>query len=56
MKITKSDNFKVKLLCRKVECLAFLDQLEAGRTLEQAKEALFSGLLTNDRKVLNKLK
>ena len=37
IKITRSNNFKVQLLCRKVECLAFLDLLEAGRTLEKLK-------------------
>ena len=54
MKITKLDIFKVKLLCRKVECLAFLDLLEAGRALEKAKDAL-SGVTENDREILNKL-
>ena len=55
IKITRSNNFKVKLLCRKVECLAFLDLLEAGRTLQQAKDALDSGVLANGREILNKL-
>ena len=55
IKITSSNNFKIKLLCRKVECLAFLDLLEARRTLEKAKESLISGVPENSREILNKL-